>query len=563
MSSGRKNIRQNTRERVISTDQNREQSFADGFNNEAIREQMLAPVDDSFGIGTTFLVPGPPTNAVDVLVPSAPDYAGVLNGLMIVAPLTATYVLITGGMLAVVDPEGTTGSSDPTPLNPDDGPGPSRTVYSPGVSTVGALAWTPNPGPGARVDIVECQRTFEVVETDNRDIFNPATGTFSPASVVKVTAGGLTFRIRQGSAGGGLPAPALGWVPLAVISAPGGAANLDTCEIWDVRPLLSDLAAPYAQVRNIFPRIDRCGMSCSPHEAVGELRLSGESVGIFRGWKIGGIFWEPDAAAQQYINLNTAKYLAAGFAAAASTIYHLYALWPGGYVRWVRYWKTPLAGTGGRTPGSCRGILTVSQVPSANGAPTSPIGIPTGWGLGGSTAVGMSLASSVTDTGALAKGFVNDGQTTMLERPVPDWKTVAGVITTPGGPVTEVTFTLVAGVDYPFGAKRLRVAVAAAISALGGANPQLYISEQHFVRETVSGLEISYQESGSYGQVLPDGFAFLPLIRTLDIPTVTDGITSPAAIDHVWEIEHRQVAANGNGTVSVAQLTVLGWSEDK
>lgn len=563
MSSGRRTIVENTRERVVSTDWNRTQAFANGFSNEAIREQMLVPVDDSFGVGTTFTALGPLTTAIDITVPSAPEYAGILNGLMVIAPLTATYLLITSGMVAMVDPEGQPGSSDPSPANPDDGPGPARTVWSEGVSNAGALAWTPNPGPGARVDIVECQRTFVVAETDNRDIFNPATGQFSPGSVVKATTGGLTFRIRQGTAGGGLPAPAIGWIPIAVISAPAGAANLDTCEIWDVRPLLSDLASPFAQVRNVIPRIDRCGMSCSPHEAPGELRLSGESVGIFLGWKIGGLFYEPGAVGQGFLNLAQTQYFSSGFSPAASTIYYLYALWPGGYVRWVRYWKTPLAGTGGRTPGPCRGILAISHILSINGIPTAPIGVPSSWGIGGSTSIAMALMSSVTDTGALAKGFVDDGQMTQIEQSATAWKTVIGTISVPGGPTTEVSFSLTPGVDFPFGSKRLRVGVSAIISALGGANPQVFVSESHHVRETVSGLQISYQEGATSSHVQPDGFVFVPIIRTVNIPAVADGVTVPASVQHVWTIDHRQVAGNGNGTIAAAQLVVLGWSNDR
>ena len=306
MSSGRKALRQNTRERLISSDPNRVQSFVAGYANEALRLQMLQPKDDSLSIGTTFLTPGPLSAAFDVLAPAAPDYGGVLGGLTVVVPAAATHLLITAGMLLVIDPEGAVGSTDSTPLNPDDGPGPSRLVASAGVTVAGALTWVPNPGPGARVDVVECQRANVVVETDNRDIFNPATGLFTPAAVTKVVAGDLVFRVRQGVAGGGLPAPALGWVPLAIISAPAGSVDLDACTVWDVRPLLSDTSAPYAQVRSVYPTIKRFGVIAENKTAALELRLSGEVQGDYLGQRIGGIISNPSVAS--YVDLNDATY---------------------------------------------------------------------------------------------------------------------------------------------------------------------------------------------------------------------------------------------------------------
>jgi hypothetical protein len=99
----------NTRERVVSADFDREQSFAAGYSNEALREQSLAPQDDSFFVGTTFYAAGATTSAVDVLRPAAPAYAGVLNGLMVIVPMGATSILITPGMLQVIDPEGQIG----------------------------------------------------------------------------------------------------------------------------------------------------------------------------------------------------------------------------------------------------------------------------------------------------------------------------------------------------------------------------------------------------------------------------------------------------------------------
>jgi hypothetical protein len=129
MSSGRKVLRQNTRERIISTDFNRMQSFIAAYANEAMREQMLVPQDDSFAVGTTFPVAGALTTAIDIIKPFAPMYGGVLNGLMVVVPAAAQYLLVTSGMLLMIDPDGQPGSSNPNPPNPDD-LGPAKLVYS-------------------------------------------------------------------------------------------------------------------------------------------------------------------------------------------------------------------------------------------------------------------------------------------------------------------------------------------------------------------------------------------------------------------------------------------------
>ena len=89
MSSGRKLLRQNTRERVISTDFNRQQAFGYGYANEFLREQILTPVDDEFFAGVTFTSAGSLSFAVSVTAPAAPDAGVVLNGLMVLVPISA------------------------------------------------------------------------------------------------------------------------------------------------------------------------------------------------------------------------------------------------------------------------------------------------------------------------------------------------------------------------------------------------------------------------------------------------------------------------------------------
>ena len=555
MTSGRKAMQQNTLERVVSSDWNRMQRFQSGYDNEFLRRQLLAPIDDTGFLGTTFTAPGPLSAAFDVLAPAAPDYAGVLNGLMVVVPAAATHLLVTGGALVVVDPEGQPGSSDPAALNPDDGPGPARAVYSEGVSLVGALAWATNPGPGARIDVVECQRNTTVAETDNRDIFDPSTGLFSPQAVTKVTVGGLTYRIRQGVAGGGLPAPALGWVPLAIISAPAGAVDLDACQVWDVRPLLSDLARPFAQVRSVIPVLDRWRMVCEDKSAVGELRLSGESQGNYLGWRMGGLFWEPDVA--DFIDLaNAPFYQAAGFVPVAGLPYYIYSLWPGGYLRWVRYHPLPVAGVGGRTPGNFRGIVTVSQVPPVNGQPLAPVATPSAWGLNVSTIFGQMMAAGRVDTTGTLRGFIADGD--MVHHTIENPTSVAPFsVVNIGVGIDDVNYILTPGVHFPAGSKRVRVVVLFALNGFAAGN-SVYLADTARVVAFVGGLPMAELGGDARALIRPNAAALLPYSQTWDLPVAQDGVSVPPALGFQFTYA-RLDTGFGVGVVAGASLQVIGW----
>jgi hypothetical protein len=553
MSSGRKALRQNTRERVISSDWNRQQSFIAGYANEQLRRQMLAPQDDSYYVGATFTAPGPLSAALDILAPAAPDYAGVLNGLMVVVPAAATYVLVTAGMLGVIDPEGTVGSSDPTPLSPDDGPGPCRVVYSPGVSVAGALAWAPNPGPGLRVDVVEVQRANVVSETDNRDIFDPSTGLFTPQAVTKVTVGELTYRIRQGVPGGGLPAPALGWVPLAVISSAAASVNLDTATVWDVRPLLSDLADPYAPVRSVFPRVERYRMMCDRRSTPGQLKLSGESQGSYLGLRTGGLFVEPGST--PFIDLlNAPVYQAAGFIPIPSLPWYLYALFPGGYVRWVRYWPTAVAGAGGRVPGPMRGVLAVSQTVPFNGQPLAPVATPTAWGLGVSTLFGQMIAAGQVDNVGTLLGFVSDGDLSLFDGL---WPTIAPTATVPIGAGATVQYTLIPNVHFPYGTRTIRVYAIADLGSFGGAGNQINLTFSADLTTLVGGTLASITRNVFTISEEIAGNAFHQF--SFDVPVANDGLSFPPA--HYLQISYGYNAVVGVPAGFVAgNIRIAGWN---
>jgi len=547
MSSGRKVLRENTRERIISTDFNRMQSFIAAYANEAMREQMLVPQDDSFAVGTTFPVVGALTTAIDITKPFAPMYGGVLNGLMVVVPAAAQYLLVTSGMLLMIDPDGQPGSSNPNPPNPDD-LGPAKLVYSTGVQTAGSLAWVPNPGPGIRVDVVECQRTDLVAETDNRDVYNPSTGLFTPTAVTKVTVGDLTFRVRQGVPGGGLPAPALGWFPLAVISAPAGATDLDACTVWDVRNLLSDLATPYANVRNIVPRVERKEVFLDRFTSPPQYRLSGEAVGTYNGWKIGGLFAQ--SFTQPWTDIADSNYArAAGLVLQPSMPIYVYALWPGGYVRWVKYYTNAIPGIGGRCPGPFRGVLTVSHTPPLNGQPIAPIPVPSGWGLNVSTVLGMALVSGATNNAAIPLGLMADRSMTYLETDM--WSAIApSAIVEP-----NIDFILVPGVDFPFGASRIRIE---ALVFINGTNPNdMHQIISNFKIVTASGANtVAYI---STNQTVIANTGLLLYYETLEMPIGADGLSAPPSLLLRWTFTRLPIGGALPGILLAPELFILGW----
>lgn len=561
MSSGRKQLRQNTRERVISTDFNRAQAFGYGYSNEFLREQMLMPTDADYYAGVTFPVVGPPIGgpvpasfAIDQVAPQAPEYGTVLNGLMVVVPVGGTSILVTPGSVLVIDPEGQTGSSDPTPLNPDDGPGPNRTVYSAGINALGVLNWTPYAGAGNRIDVVECQRTNVVTETDNRDIFNPATGLFTPQAVTKVTAGELTFRIRLGLAANTVPAAAQGWFPLAVISTPTGVANLDSCYIWDVRDLASDMATPNVRRTALLGKPEVQNLYADDATAPAELRLSGESTATWGHLRFGGKLYDPRTGLN-YRDLESATFAKEpGYVAPASGLYFVYALFPDPYRRWVGYTNTAIAGYAGRIPGGFRGILTVSNLAPAPiyNTPFLPISPPTGWGITALTTTGQLLAVGKTDAATNLERFIaTDRQTWATQAPT---VTTAGVLT---ALPSVYSFAFLGGVNFPTNARTIRLLVTATVTGMGAntfMRTSSYVGNYDTANvqvQTISNLEVN--------QLVCDALGVLTFTREYEIPNPYYAVeAAPLCLPYLF---FTAVSIGGAGVPVIATTAaVTGWS---
>jgi hypothetical protein len=265
--------------------------------------------------------------------------------------------------------------------------------------------------------VIECQRVLTVLESDSRDIFNPGTGLFTPALVTKVQTGRLTYRIRTGTPGAGFPGVAAGWMPLAVCSVPAGSLTWDSVTLWDVRPLASDRTNGCFNSPKTMPLYDRNSVFIDPLTAPTERRLQGQIDLDFGGYRAGGRLVPPTSGE---IDLMNTDYHSAGFGGyAINQIWHLYAVFPFGLPRWVRYSSFA---TGARIPRGARGILAVSSIsPRYDGRPITGVNSPAVTGLLDTPAQANSIClfSGRVDQGGTPRplGMIGDGKGMWLVAP--------------------------------------------------------------------------------------------------------------------------------------------------
>ncbi len=382
MSSGEKQIVINTRERAIGTDINRLQSFIARDRSQLVRSQYNDARQDPLKY---------PGVAVPFTGSETPLVGDVFGGLM-VDPLT-TSVLVQPGVLGCLFPDpGATADDSPYLL-----------VDDPGLQTAGVLAFTANASGQIRVDLVECQPVSTILETDNRDIFDPGTGLFVPAAVTKVKTFRLQYRIRVGTGGAGVPALAVGWLPLAAIVMPSGAADYTTCEFYDVRPLVEERTNPHplaAFVNQQYAPLQDA--SFFSQVATGTTFLSGYSETQFSGYRAGGWLRKSsptflgtfagtsyDDGDPDSFSCTNVENRVTGFAPAAGAFIYLTAFFPGGLPRWVRYSHSAVGGGLGRVPKGPRGVLLLTtHAPQANGVMDS---LAIGGGLGNAPGVAIGV----------------------------------------------------------------------------------------------------------------------------------------------------------------------------
>lgn len=433
--SGNKRVVFNTLERAVSTDLNRLQSFG-SYSLEELAKWLFDALTSAETAGSVVTT----GNGVEV-----PARACVINGIcpFIPAGVGGIDIFITSGLLFVNDFD--------SPINTDISI--YKYVEDLGISTLGTLLLTPNASGLARVDVIECQRVPNVVlESDNRDIFNNVTGMFTAGTVPKVERDQLTYRIRTGTPGAGFPGSVAGWLPLAVMQVPAGANVLDTCELWDVRPLLSDLANCPISMTEAFPLTREASSFRESCPSAGPSLPAIGTVEMVLGDRIVGGPFVIDPASSDYAEPGAGPFL-------PGVTYHIYQATFYGLPRWARYTTNPVAM---RIPVSPRGVTIVTQKGCDSwGAPLAafPLIAPAITGFTGGGALTLSARCIYTGFVAFTSGdfvgTVTDDKETVLDERHDG--TRGGALVPVASTGTSVTYAMSDDIQHPGNATHVRV----------------------------------------------------------------------------------------------------------
>lgn len=497
MSSGNKNLVFNTRERAISSDFNREQAFAAYERSEVLRYKGAIRQSSLGGEQTSLELGGFQNTVTALLAPiQNPIIADVFDGLVVNPIPSSLNLAVTPGAVGLVDPDGQAGSSDPDPPSDDDSR--YKVVVDPGVQILGALTVAAGAG-GTRIDLVEVQRQTVVLETDSRDVFDPSTGVFVPVTVDKVSVGRLTYRVRQGTPGAGIPALVQGWLPLCVISVPSSATSVDTMTFWDVRPTVADRVTPGHELRHKGSTLGReSALFADDLDAV-HTYMTGVVTGSIGIYQCGGYIEKLDARA--------AANHASGYGPAAGQPWFLYAVFPAGLPRWVRYADFPSA----RLPNGPRGVMVVSeQGPSGdfNDPFATLINPPTASGLGTNGPAALLAAGAYSTQ---ENGFIlQDGLITH--------KTGSAFTLSPSATTaTTDSYNLPANLKFPRCAKSVLIEFNTTFA--GSLGDVIGIGTTCFV--VYNGVTTRYVEvgQGRGTQVVPAGGSLLVIV-IIEVPVI-------------------------------------------
>lgn len=539
MASGPTRLIYNTRERLISTDQNRAQSFLAQAQQAAWRalynEQRA----------NWRLYPGLGTQAQTV---AAPLYGEVYAGLF-VRPDAPSYLTIDPGVAMMI-------ASD-VPSADD-----SQYVYvsDPGLLTPGVLTFTPNATVGTlRWDVIECQPVDSLLESSSRDIYNPGTGLFTPVNVDKVRAHRLTYRIRLGTPGAGFAGAAAGWLPLAVCAVRDGASGFQQCDFYDVRPLVSERVLPQ-------PAGDGTEGFNTPKEtnySTFEGTWNGYAEAEFGGYLAGGKLQTSVPASSlanfgvsgspsggDYISLSASQAFNRGAYTIASSIpVYAAALFPqppvgqGFIPRWARYSEAPVAALGRRVPNGPRGILVVTTSPPNPNGLYSPTALPTAAQMN-VNAVGVPLGIASTFPGPVYGYSVHNSRRYEHSR-----LDGLGWLKAATGVSADLAYwDMVPGVDFPAHAKAIHVTFALVIDVSSTMRWwQVWSTTAGYpfsVTEIPTGLPNGAQSGATPSQS----------VVTLSRPT-PPGYPNTPFID--WSIRLKP-SASGT-TFTVANMYIRGW----
>lgn len=534
--NGNKVVVLNTRERVLSTDANRAQSFYGQGVAELLRFMLDASSEeDRLGGGYEVMSTGSEN----------PLRAYILNGLRPQPVNGTTSLLITPGVICIVD--------DPAPTADES---PMAWVVDPGVSVVGTLTLPANGSGLTIIGVVECQRSTQVLEQDNRDVFNQSTGLFTPVLVNKVTAGRLIYRIRLGTPGAGFPGAAAGWTPLMVFNQPVAATTWDDVALmWDVRNMVNDRwNAPFNT-----PHTDAAnwrGTGYTDLLTVGQSRLRAQVVVEYQGFRAGGLLGasDPNPATASFFDLKLVANQTGNFAGfSADSWWYVYAIFPFGLPRWQPY--SSVAGTAPRRPCGQRGILAITNVaPNFTGIPAAVISTPTATGLIDTPSQSaVCLVAGRTDNPAAPLPVTMDGRAIFAG--VPTGVTIFALVGTNSSP-NYSEWTLVAGTDFPGNARAIYVNVSATFTASAIAELTFFGVVTVTGPDASTGVAyVSHEEGQKSFHVVAAGYDEGVCARVVLAPA------SPTSAARTYKLrwQYDAFVSAGAVTVTASALQILGW----
>jgi hypothetical protein len=334
--------------------------------------------------------------ATPVLGATGHNYSStVLYGLL-VNPNNTGYMLVDAGAVAFYSPATLAGDES------------AVVVCSGSVTSTTAMPFVANAAGSIRWDFVECRPLDGVTAQVSRDVYDESTGAPSATLLDKRAEPALEFRYRTGTASAGLPTPDTGWLPIAAVHVNSGATGFAQCDVYDIRPLLSDRVRAVAEAGTYQPsRI--ISDNFVTQYTMTEMYWEGVCLQEQRGYLAGGqllcnnptaLATRGTADAQGTFQGQAAHNSVS--AAPADTFCALFAAFPGGYPRWSRFAQT---GSPRRVQNTF-GLLVQAPLASATaGAYTPALALPTTSGLASAPAYLLS-ATRTTNQAASTRGCV-------------------------------------------------------------------------------------------------------------------------------------------------------------
>ncbi len=543
MSSGMKKMIIGSRERAVSTDIVRLQSFQHAAIGEALRHLLLSATSEgsSGGVATVPSAAASPMAAIIL--------AGFLCRPQLSTDANPQDLYVDGGELVAIA----------TDAAPDTDDSIAKVVRDPaGMTTPGAVQFLA-VGAATRIDVVELAWVDStdpstIVESASRDIYNPTAGAFASAVVPKAREGKLQYRIRRGAEGSGFPGTASGWLPLMVAIVPVGATNWDGVACYDVRPLLADRA----NVGNLAPSkneiVDAELVAGFAYEAnagtATRKTINGRVSARYGGSIVGG------ALPAGGLDLSTNDYAVANFISAMTDgWWNLYLAFPGGLPRWARYAAAPSP----RLPSMLRGIpVATQQACDVTGAPAAAIALPSNLGFGGATTTAAvrvftapcKAVQKLIPTAVDGSGWYSTAK--ILTAP-----TVATGVNVSSGTVWQ--FDLVEGTHVPIGCKAVELANALTWTPANGVTYAYGHVEQYVESSATFVGDFDAVAMHSGGSNIPaHGDGSTPVTTQLSTP-ISLAPSWPGAASswsaHTWHLG--ALWRHGSGSVTLAGAVTI------